>query len=109
MIAHSIPKKTSVSIRTVGNGATKQLRSRHLQIFGYDEITQQYFDRYRLPVMHTETNHAQGEWGTDAVDWLWKQWANILCTREQGLPILGFTLHFLTDQVDWDTALREEN
>ena len=28
--------------------------------FGYDEITRQYHDRYRLPVMHTETNFDQG-------------------------------------------------
>ena len=30
------------------------------EIFGYDEITRQYYDRYRLPVMHTETNLARG-------------------------------------------------
>ena len=29
------------------------------EIFGYYMITQQYFDRYRLPVMHTETNIAE--------------------------------------------------
>ena len=27
----------------------------------------------------------------------------------QGIPILGFTWYSLTDQVDWDTALREQN
>ena len=26
------------------------------EIFGYYVITHQYFSRYRLPVMHTETN-----------------------------------------------------
>ena len=79
------------------------------EIFGYGEITRQYFDRYHLPVMHTETNYAQGENGTDAVDWLWKQWANLLCVRGHNVPILGFTWYSLTDQVDWDTALREQN
>lgn len=79
------------------------------EVFGYDEITQQYFSRYGLPVMHTETNYAQGASGTDAVDWLWKQWANLLCVRAHGVPILGFTWYSLTDQVDWDTALREQN
>ena len=29
------------------------------EIFGYYVITRQYFDRYRLPVMHTETNIAE--------------------------------------------------
>ena len=30
------------------------------EVFGYDEITRQYHDRYGLPVMHTETNFDQG-------------------------------------------------
>lgn len=79
------------------------------EVFGYDEITQQYFNRYQLPVMHTETNCAQGASGADAVNWLWKQWANVLCVRFHGVPILGFTWYSLTDQVDWDSALREAN
>ncbi len=77
------------------------------EIFGYAEITRQYHDRYRLPVMHTETNISQGPLGTEAVDWLWKEWANVLRLRNVGIPILGFTWYSLTDQVDWDTALRE--
>ena len=79
------------------------------EVFGYDEITRQYHDRYRLPVMHTETNLAQGPAGTEAVDWLWKEWANVLRVRNSGVPIVGFTWYSLTDQVDWDSALRERN
>ncbi|MDQ4123786.1 MAG: family 1 glycosylhydrolase [Acidobacteriota bacterium] len=79
------------------------------EVFGYDEITWQYFDRYRLPVMHTETNLQQGERGDEASYWLWKQWANVLRLRNDGIPIVGFTWYSLTDQVDWDTALREVN
>ena len=78
-------------------------------VFGYDEITRQYHDRYRLPVMHTETNLAQGPNGDEAVQWLWKQWANVLRVRNSGVPTVGFTWYSLTDQVDWDTALRETN
>jgi beta-glucosidase/6-phospho-beta-glucosidase/beta-galactosidase len=78
-------------------------------VFGYDEITRQYYDRYRLPVMHTETNLIEGPNGDEAVNWLWKQWANILRVRNTGVPIVGFTWYSLTDQVDWDVALREEN
>lgn len=37
------------------------------EIFGYSVITRQYFDRYRLPVMHTETNLMQGADGSEAV------------------------------------------
>jgi beta-glucosidase/6-phospho-beta-glucosidase/beta-galactosidase len=79
------------------------------EVFGYDELTWQYYDRYRLPVMHTETNIAQGPNGDEAVYWLWKEWANVLRLRNDGVPILGFTWYSLTDQVDWDTALREVN
>ena len=79
------------------------------EVFGYDGITWQYYDRYRLPVMHTETNLNQGPQGDEAVYWLWKEWANVLRVRNDGIPVVGFTWYSLTDQVDWDTALREQN
>jgi beta-glucosidase/6-phospho-beta-glucosidase/beta-galactosidase len=79
------------------------------EIFGYTEITRQYHQRYRLPVMHTETNLSEGANGDEAVNWLWKQWASVLRVRNDGVPITGFTWYSLTDQVDWDTALREQN
>jgi beta-glucosidase len=79
------------------------------EIFGYSEITRQYYARYRLPVMHTETNIAEGPNGDEAVNWLWKEWANVLRVRNDGVPTVGFTWYSLTDQMDWDTALREDN
>jgi beta-glucosidase len=78
------------------------------EVFGYDEITRQYYDRYLLPVMHTETNFAEGPRGDEAVYWLWKEWANVLRVRNNGVPIVGFTWYSLMDQIDWDIALREE-
>jgi beta-glucosidase/6-phospho-beta-glucosidase/beta-galactosidase len=75
------------------------------EIFGYYVITRQYFSRYRLPVMHTETNLQDSD---GAPRWLQKEWANMLRLREDGVPILGFTWYSLNDQVDWDTALRED-
>jgi beta-glucosidase/6-phospho-beta-glucosidase/beta-galactosidase len=77
------------------------------EIFGYSEITRQYYNRYRLPVMHTETNIVEGPNGDEAVNWLWKQWANVLRVRNDGVPTVGFTWYSLTDQMDWDSALRE--
>jgi beta-glucosidase/6-phospho-beta-glucosidase/beta-galactosidase len=56
--------------------------------------------------MHTETNLMDAE---KAPAWLRKEWANVHRLREDGVPILGFTYYSLTDQVDWDTALREDN
>ena len=74
-------------------------------VFGYYVITRQYFDRYHLPVMHTETNLADAD---QAPGWLWKQWANVVRLKEDGVPVIGFTWYSLTDQVDWDSALRED-
>ena len=59
--------------------------------------------------MHTETNLKEGAAGDEAVKWLWKEWANVVRVRNNGVPIVGFTWYSLTDQVDWDTALRENN
>ena len=59
--------------------------------------------------MHTETNLREGPTGDEAVQWLWKEWANVLRLRNVGIPTVGFTWYSLTDQVDWDTALREQN
>jgi beta-glucosidase/6-phospho-beta-glucosidase/beta-galactosidase len=75
------------------------------EVFGYYVITHQYFQRYGLPVMHTETNLQDAE---RAPNWLWKEWANVHRLHQDGVPILGFTWYSLTDQVDWDTALRED-
>jgi beta-glucosidase/6-phospho-beta-glucosidase/beta-galactosidase len=75
------------------------------EIFGYYVITHQYYRRYRLPIMHTETNMKM----PDTVSWLWKEWANVHRLIQDGIPILGFTWYSLTHQIDWDSALREDN
>ncbi|HZL38424.1 MAG TPA: family 1 glycosylhydrolase [Tepidisphaeraceae bacterium] len=70
-------------------------------VYGYYVITRQYYERYRVPVMHTETNRT----AKHAVEWLWKEWMNLLRLREDGVPIIGFTWFGLLDMKDWDTAL----
>lgn len=76
------------------------------EIFGYYNISKQYFERCHLPVMHTGTNLMNAE---KAPDWFWKEWENLLFLRREDVPIIGFTWYSLTDQVDWDTKLREDN
>jgi beta-glucosidase/6-phospho-beta-glucosidase/beta-galactosidase len=76
------------------------------EILGYYPITHQYFTRYRLPVMHTETNSLGG---VDPIRWLRKEWANVHRLKQDGVPLVGFTWYSLQDQVDWDTAFRENN
>lgn len=79
------------------------------EIYGYSVIARQYHDRYGLPVMHAETNLREDSDGPEAVHWLRKAWANVMRLRDDGVPVVGFTWYSLTDQVDWDTALCEDN
>ncbi len=74
-------------------------------VWGWFQITMEYYKRYRKPVMHTETNTFDKN---AASTWLWKQWINILRMREAGVPVLGFTWYSLIDQIDWDIALAEK-
>ncbi|CAA9492390.1 MAG: GH1 [uncultured Sphingomonadaceae bacterium] len=79
------------------------------EVFGYATVARAYHERYRLPIMHTETNLNQGATGDEASDWLWKTWANVQQLRREGVPICGMTWYSVTDQVDWDVGLREKN
>ncbi|RJG15005.1 family 1 glycosylhydrolase [Massilia cavernae] len=80
------------------------------EMFGYYVITKQYYDRYGLPVMHTETNNrADGRDEKDSRIWLEQQWANVVRLKQDGVPIVGFTWYSLVDQVDWDSALTGDN
>jgi beta-glucosidase/6-phospho-beta-glucosidase/beta-galactosidase len=74
------------------------------EIFGYYVITHQYYQRYKLPIMHTETNKTM----PDSVQWLYKEWANVHRLKQDGVPIIGFTWYSLLHQVDWDSALCED-
>lgn len=71
------------------------------ETLGYDDIVAQYHRRYRLPVMHTETSAPEDLSSGDAVHWLWKEWANALRVRNNGVPLVGFTWFPLIDHVDW--------
>jgi hypothetical protein len=74
-------------------------------VLGWFLITKEYYDRYRKPVMHTETNTFDPE---EAPVWIWKQWLNILQMRKQGVPVPGFTWYSLIDQIGWDIGLAEK-
>lgn len=75
------------------------------EIFGYYVITHQYYRRYKLPIMHTETNLRMPA----SKEWLLKQWANVHRLKRDGIPVIGFTWYSLTHQVDWDSALRNDD
>jgi beta-glucosidase/6-phospho-beta-glucosidase/beta-galactosidase len=75
------------------------------EYFGYYVLAKEYYERYGIPLMHTETNLMET---SDSVQWLRKQWNSLLRLRQDGIPVHGFTWYSLTDQMDWDTALRED-
>jgi beta-glucosidase/6-phospho-beta-glucosidase/beta-galactosidase len=75
-------------------------------VLGWYLITHRYYRRYYRPVMHTETSTPFPELNPR---WLWKQWANVLRMRRDGVPVLGFTWYSLTDHIDWDTQLAEKH
>ncbi len=77
-----------------------------MDVLGWLHITREYYDRYKKPVMHTETNVFEAD---AAPMWLWKQWMNVMQMRRQGVPVLGFTWYSLIDQIDWDTNLAQVN
>src|SRR5207248_626928 len=63
-------------------------------LLGYYVVTCDYYNRYNLPVMHTETNSEEPH----AERWLWKMWTNIQRLRRDGVPLCGMTWYSLTDQ-----------
>ena len=71
---------------------------------GFRQLATQYYERYRMPIFHCETNRVSHL----AVEWLDQQWADIIAMRASGIPVTGFTWYSLTDQIDWQHALRVE-
>ena len=75
-------------------------------VLGWYLVTRRYYSRFYKPVFYTETNVFDPE---AAPRWLWKQWANVLRMRRDGVPVLGFTWYSRTDQIDWDIGLAQKN
>jgi beta-glucosidase/6-phospho-beta-glucosidase/beta-galactosidase len=74
------------------------------ELFGWYVIADQYWQRYRRPMMHTETNKMDAD---GASRWLWRQWHNVQLLAKAGVPLVGFTWYSLTDQIDWSIAIDE--
>jgi len=72
---------------------------------GFRALAREYYQRYQLPLFHCETNRVP----RFALDWLREQWEDVLALRAEGVPMTGFTWYSLTDQIDWQYALREEH
>ncbi|MFL5779107.1 MAG: family 1 glycosylhydrolase [Chloroflexota bacterium] len=72
---------------------------------GYGALAADYHDRYGLPFWLAETNATSDH----AVAWLDEMWTDTVALRDAGRPAVGLCWYSLTDQVDWDTSLREPN
>jgi beta-glucosidase/6-phospho-beta-glucosidase/beta-galactosidase len=72
------------------------------ELFGWYVIADQYWRRYKRPMMHTETNKMDA---AGAPRWLWRQWHNVQLLAKAGVPLVGFTWYSLTDQIDWSIAM----
>jgi beta-glucosidase len=71
---------------------------------GLECLAREYYDRYRIPLFHCETNRVP----RFAKRWLDDQWDAMMNLRRSGIPVHGFTWYSLTDQIDWQHALRVE-
>jgi beta-glucosidase/6-phospho-beta-glucosidase/beta-galactosidase len=72
---------------------------------GFGAIARRFHERYGVPVMLAETNTTSDL----ASDWLRETWNETVSLVEDGVPVAGYCWYSLTDQVDWDTSLREPN
>ena len=71
---------------------------------GLESLAREYYERYRIPLFHCETNRVP----RFAEEWLDDQWQAMVSLRRSGIPVHGFTWYSLTDQIDWQHALRFE-
>jgi beta-glucosidase len=66
---------------------------------GFGELIRKYHERFRVPVMITETSAV----GSDEIreKWLESSVSTIKGLREQGIPVIGYTWFPLFTMVDW--------
>jgi beta-glucosidase/6-phospho-beta-glucosidase/beta-galactosidase len=86
--------------RVAANGRCTTMRNG----MGFRALAAQYYQRYGLPLFYCETNQVSSR----AVEWLNGQWSDVVALRSSGVPVCGFTWYSLTDQIDWQHALRVE-
>ncbi|HSV04158.1 MAG TPA: family 1 glycosylhydrolase [Phenylobacterium sp.] len=107
-MAQELPRRTILGVDYYDWNEKLIDTERHAQalgeLFGWYVIASQYYERYRRPMMHTETNHMDAR---EAPRWLWRQWHNVQLIQKAGVPVVGFTWYSLNDQVDWDIAVSE--
>jgi beta-glucosidase/6-phospho-beta-glucosidase/beta-galactosidase len=70
---------------------------------GLYKTVRDYWERYRLPMMITETNGYGDD--TKRREWLQFTVNDVRRLRAEGVPVIGYTWWPLTDHLDWDGAM----
>jgi hypothetical protein len=68
---------------------------------GLYEMGMDYFARYRLPLIHAETNMREEK----SVEWMTQQLIELSSLIKSGVPVLGATWYSLMDQAGWENGL----
>jgi beta-glucosidase/6-phospho-beta-glucosidase/beta-galactosidase len=72
---------------------------------GFAALARESYARFQLPFMLAETNNTAER----AIPWLTEVWNDTVDLLADGFPVRGFCWYSLTDQIDWDTCMREAN
>lgn len=67
---------------------------------GFGDMVKAYYERYRMPVMITETSAKDSEAERSA--WLAASLAAVKNLRGQGVPVIGYTWFPMFTMIDWD-------
>ena len=92
---------TEVELYTTPEGYYRQRELR--PPVGLYRAAQNYWDKYHIPLMVTETS--VGGHDGDKIAWLEKSVHDVRRLRAEGFPIIGYTWWPVIDHLDWDGAL----
>jgi beta-glucosidase/6-phospho-beta-glucosidase/beta-galactosidase len=91
---------TETELELAGDAKRQKKPANPLGLYG---CARQYWDRYGIPLMLTETSEDGAD--LDRELWLEQTIADSRRLREEGVPLLGYTWWPCFDNVDWDGAL----
>ena len=92
---------TEVELYTTPEGYYRQRELR--PPVGLYRAAQDYWDKYHIPLMVTETS--VGGHDGDKIAWLERSVADVRRLRAEGFPVIGYTWWPVIDHLDWDGAL----
>lgn len=81
------------------DGGQQVSRRIHRDGFNFEQLIRRYYERYRAPIMITETS-ARGHHG-ERSQWLAFSLATIKRLRTQGIPVIGYTWFPMFTMIDW--------